>query len=69
VVRRITPIQTRWGGRWFRSRVEARWAAFYRAQIRAAEGVRERATQRLGRLLDEGAGRADPIPGGKPHAR
>jgi hypothetical protein len=47
----------------------AAWAEFYRAQIRAAEGMRERAVQRLGRLIDQEAGGADPIPGRLPHAR
>ena len=31
------------------------WAEYYRTQIAAAEGMRERAVERLGRLLD-GAG-------------
>jgi hypothetical protein len=35
------------------------WAEFYRSQIRAAESMRERAVERLGRLLD-GAGTGAP---------
>jgi hypothetical protein len=45
------------------------WAEFYRAEIRAAEAWRERAVENLGRVIDQGAGPADPIPGGRPHAR
>ena len=30
------------------------WAEFYRTQIQAAESMRERAAQRLSRLIDEG---------------
>jgi hypothetical protein len=33
----------------------AEWAEFYRTQIAAAESMRERAVERLGRLLDQGA--------------
>ena len=31
------------------------WAAFYRSQIEAAEDMRERAVERLGKLIDGGA--------------
>lgn len=34
----------------------AEWVEFYRTQIEAAESMRERAIQRLGKLIDGGAG-------------
>jgi len=36
--------------------LRAEWAEFYRTQIAAAEAARERAVERLARLVDEAAG-------------